>query len=124
MIYELTVYGYYGGYTMKIKKKCPFCSNVTEVEVKDADMRKYEGGMLVQRAFPYLTSMQRDVIVNGTCYECSEKMYNIPAPGHEELFGKRIGECACCGRAVWEKDIKDGVFECGSCHQDEYDEYE
>ena len=68
--------GIIGGYTMKIKKKCPFCSNVTEVEVKDADMRKYEGGMLVQRAFPYLTPMQRDVIINGCCYATTPYITN------------------------------------------------
>lgn len=109
---------------MKIKKRCPFCANVTELEVDDKAMQKYEAGALVQHAFPMLAPMQRDVILNGTCYDCSEKMYNTPAPGHEELFGKHIGECACCGLAVWEKDIKDGIFECGSCHSNEYDIYD
>lgn len=106
---------------MKIKKSCPFCGRTTELTVDAKKYARYAAGEHVQQAFPELAPAQREVIINGCCYNCSEKIYNIPAPGHEEAFGKRLGSCSCCDMAVWEKDVKDGVFLCPSCGYNEYE---
>lgn len=106
---------------MKINRKCPFCGQTTTLSVSDEAYFAWESGTHAQVAFPELTPTQRDVIINGMCYECSEKLYNRPAPGHEEAFGTFLGNCSCCDRAVYEKDVVNGKFTCDSCGGDEYE---
>lgn len=108
-----------------LKHRCGLCGQSYEIKANKIAYSMWKGGASIQNAFPDRNSMERDAIAGRCCFQCFSKMYNMPLPGEEESYGKRIGECSCCGMAVWEKDIKeDGSFECKSCHQDEYDTYE
>ena len=106
---------------MKIKKRC-MCGATTDIEVKEDAYAKWQSGTAIQRVMPDMHFMYRECLISGMCLDCQEKMFNTPAPGHEELFGKHLGNCSCCDRAVYEKDIKDNTFICTACGSDEYEE--
>lgn len=109
---------------MKVEKVCFSCGKVTTIECDDAGYSKWVNGMNILAAMPSLSIMEREALISGMCFDCQEGLFNIPKPGNEVKFGKRIGECDCCGMAVWEKDIKpDGTFRCKSCYGDSVDYY-
>lgn len=61
---------------MKIVVKCPVCivcRQQTRVMVEEDDFYKWQGGMLIQDAFPYLTPTQRELMVSGTHQLCWNK---------------------------------------------------
>lgn len=102
--------------------KCS-CGKITELNVPEDKWQIYlQGVVAVQNIFPDADSFYRETLINGTCYECQEKLFHRPAPGHEKEWGKYIGECACCGAPVRECDIHDGQFKCVSCKCTEYEE--
>ena len=49
---------------------CPFCGKKQIVTVKSEDYDKWENGELIQRAFPYLTSNERETLITGICDNC------------------------------------------------------
>lgn len=108
---------------MNIVKTCPMCNKETVVNMNYKDFLKWQQGALIQEAAPKMHPMKRECLVSGMCFDCQEKVYNTPKPGNEAAFGKRLGECACCGRAVYVKDIVDGKFTCASCKEHEFEEY-
>lgn len=103
---------------MKYKSICPMCCRPSETrgDVTTAQLQDYRTGTLVQKAFPNLDAFDREIIINGTCYDCQEKMYNRPAPGHEEKFGEYICDCDVCGAPLWEKDRKEAGITCPTCY--------
>ena len=103
---------------MICKALCNLCGAVTEIELDDEGRLRYESGMVVQKAFPKLSPMERELIITGTCFSCQEGLFNRPAPGNEEKFGKFIKECECCGCTLWEKDMKEGKLICPSCMEE------
>lgn len=106
---------------MKITKRCPFCGKETTIDVEARRYKRFEAGVNVQQAFPNMHVFHRELLISGMCENCYEKIYNTPAPGHEELFGERLGSCECCGMAVYEKDVKDGEFRCKCCGSEAYE---
>ena len=54
---------------------CPFCGKVSEIEVDAEDFMIYCEGELVQNAFPYLSSAEREVIISGICVECQTELF-------------------------------------------------
>lgn len=105
--------------TTKVKKICPFCGKETSVEV---DAKKWDlvlNGTSVQMAFPELDTANREILISGMCYNCQEDFYNMPAPGHEEAFGKFVGYCPDCECRLYEKDFDAStkMYNCPSCHQ-------
>ena len=62
---------------MKVNRKeyivityCPFCKHAHEVPVNEADYWDWQDGELVQNAFPYLTSNERELLISGICPSC------------------------------------------------------
>ena len=109
--------------TIKIKYTCPVCKQEYTIEADKERYAQYQSGTMLQVAFSDKKPIERDAIVGRCCMPCFSKMYNEPLPGEEDKFGERIGECSCCGQAVWSKDIVDGSFTCRACGQNEYDAY-
>lgn len=110
---------------MKVKKFCPMCMKQTEVDVDITQEEYYnylDSDKNIQAVFPKMHPMARDFLRIGICFNCSESLYNSPAPGNEKAFGKHLGNCACCDRAVWEKDLVEGKFICTVCGSNEYEE--
>lgn len=53
-----------------VGRKCPFCGEYHEVLVSEADFAAWQGGELVQNAFPYLSVDDREILVSGICPKC------------------------------------------------------
>lgn len=63
---------------MKINVKCPpcpDCKKVGRVEVEEADFYRWQKDELIQVAFPYLDSDQREMLMTGYCKECWAKLW-------------------------------------------------
>ena len=55
---------------IKIETMCPVCGKKQFVRVKSDDYDKWENGELIQIAFPYLTSNERETLITGICDNC------------------------------------------------------
>ena len=55
--------------------KCPFCGEISFVDVLKEDLSKYQKGELIQNCFPYLDASEREVLISGICFECQEKIF-------------------------------------------------
>lgn len=106
---------------MKVEKTCFSCGQVTTIECNESEYLKWKNDTNIQHAMPSLSVMERETLISGLCFDCQEKLFNMPKPGNEAKFGARLGECDCCGMVVWEKDINpDGTFICKSCGETSY----
>lgn len=45
------------------------------IKAKNTDLLNWQGGQLVQIAFPYLSAEEREMLISGTCKECWDKMF-------------------------------------------------
>ena len=104
-----------------ITKECYLCGKPKKVKCNEIEGRNHQKRNLIKTEKPYLSNMEVEALTNGLCYDCIEKLFNVPKPGKEKLFGVRLGKCSCCDRPVWEKDIKlGGIFICSYCSGTEY----
>lgn len=55
--------------------RCPFCGHANEVAVNEMDYLDWQDGMLVQKAFPYLSADKREMLISGICPTCWEKTF-------------------------------------------------
>lgn len=99
---------------LKQSFKC-MCGKTTQLDIDSARLSRVQAGEHVQHVFPDASPFFREVIISGTCYDCQQKLFNRPAPGHEKEWGAFIGSCPCCDRAIYEKDVKDGKYTCTAC---------
>ncbi|MDF2792131.1 MAG: hypothetical protein K0S80_5233 [Neobacillus sp.] len=60
---------------MTIPKKCRVCGTVHSVEVKQRDFMRFQAGIHVQHAFPYLTADKRELLVSGVCGKCFDEIF-------------------------------------------------
>ena len=58
---------------------CPFCGKRQYVTVEQKDYDRYVKGEHAQKAFPYLTPAEREIIISGICEECWDKMFKREA---------------------------------------------
>lgn len=58
-----------------IKKTCPLCGKTTHIAVNGDDYEKWQNGTLIQRAFPYMSAEEREVLITGLCYDCQAKVF-------------------------------------------------
>lgn len=107
-----------GGHGKKpITKKCPMCGKSRTLYVDAHSYELWMKGAKVQGAFSNLDAFDREFLITGTCLDCQEKIFNKPAPGHEDRFGELIGNCPTCDCAIWTKDaISEDTYKCPSCH--------
>ena len=54
---------------------CLHCNDLLWVAAKAEDFAKWEGGMKVQDAFPYLSNGDREIIISRTCEKCWDEMF-------------------------------------------------
>jgi len=54
---------------------CIVCGQASMVPVMRSDFERWQGGELVQRAFPEMPPAQREVLVTGTHPECWDSIY-------------------------------------------------
>lgn len=49
---------------------CPICHRANFVEVNEADYWDWRDGALAQDVFPYLSTNERGMLINGICSTC------------------------------------------------------
>lgn len=54
---------------------CPYCGCDNKVRVFKDDLIKWENGELAQKAFPYLSADEREMLISGYCPICWDKMF-------------------------------------------------
>lgn len=54
---------------------CRVCQKRVEIKVKHADFHKWQSGMLIQNAMPYLSKQDREMLISGTCDACFNKLF-------------------------------------------------
>ena len=59
-----------------VEKKCRECERVFRLRVAVFDFKAWLGGALVQSAFPYLSSDDRELLVSGICGACFDQMFS------------------------------------------------
>lgn len=60
---------------IRLEMRCPFCGGNHAVEVKEVDYNAWQSGELAQRAFPYLSSTEREQIISHICPKCQEAVF-------------------------------------------------
>lgn len=67
-----------------IIKTCISCQKEYKIEVNTADLYSYMNGELAQRAFPYLSAAERELIISGVCDKCFTDMFKDDSEETEE----------------------------------------
>lgn len=98
------------------ESECPICGEVFTIGIDVADdvAEKIDSGIMTLKEATEPGTFDREVFISGMCYDCQEKTFNRPAPGHEEEWGKCAGECPVCGCPIYDKNLADD--KCPQCH--------
>lgn len=57
------------------KIQCQYCGQFHYVQAFDTDVNKWQEGMFIQDAMPYLTPDERELFISKMCSECWEKFF-------------------------------------------------
>lgn len=60
---------------IEIITTCPFCGEEHTVVVEHFDYLSWNAGELAQKAFPYLSADEREMLISGICPTCWEKTF-------------------------------------------------
>jgi hypothetical protein len=58
-----------------LQAQCIRCKDTHVLMVSNHDLKRWEGGELIQNAMPYLTAGEREILISGVCETCFGKMY-------------------------------------------------
>ena len=66
--------------------KCPCCGQVSTIKLDPEKAKAFDEGLklyteyraLMQNAFPFLTSDERELLISGTCPKCWNDMFGMP----------------------------------------------
>lgn len=59
----------------KLTATCRICKINFELMVNENDFRDWQAGTLIQRAMPYLSPAERELLITSTCGDCFDKMF-------------------------------------------------
>lgn len=110
---------------IKYDFQCSMCGKLheVEIEVSDEDAAKISFGEMSLKDATAPGTFDREIFISGMCYDCQEKVFNRPAPGHEEEWGLPSGECPVCGSPLYKRDIDaDFCPQCKCCISEEESE--
>jgi hypothetical protein len=62
-------------YDTVYKVSCPFCSAINLVSANVKDVEVWKAGELIQRALPYLTTNERELLISGICPPCWDSTF-------------------------------------------------
>ena len=54
---------------------CPLCKRKNSITVDKNDYEKWHSGTLIQRAFPYLSPAEREMLKTGICDTCWKELF-------------------------------------------------
>lgn len=60
---------------MKLFRKCRHCKEVFTLEVEPQDYNAWVTGTLIQKAMPYLSRGDRELLITGLCGDCFNAVY-------------------------------------------------
>lgn len=60
---------------VELERICIVCHKYYKMSVPAEGLRKWKSGMLVQKAFPELSSSEREQIITGTHPECWDSLF-------------------------------------------------
>lgn len=100
---------------------CSSCGkkHTYQFECTDGKKELIERGDISIKEITERGTFQREVFISGMCYDCQEKVFHRPAPGHEEAWGNPVAECTECGCPLYQKDVDEK--KCPQCGCTEYD---
>lgn len=55
--------------------QCGICRQMFAITVTTDDYEEWKAGAFVQRAFPYLTAAQRELLISKTCGPCFDRLF-------------------------------------------------
>ena len=58
---------------MLASRNCLMCGTIQHIYVNYADFMAWRDGMLIQKAMPYLTPDEREMLISQTCGSCWDK---------------------------------------------------
>lgn len=67
-----------------VANRCPMCNKIHTVDVNDVDFQKWQAGVSIQIAFPYLSADEREILMTGTCSKCWDKIFSIEEDEEED----------------------------------------
>lgn len=62
--------------SVDIKTKCFYCGSIKILTVNAERYELWKAGMLIQKAFPSLSSDDRERLMTGICTECWDSMFS------------------------------------------------
>ena len=57
-----------------INKQCMVCKQNVEIKVKAEDFQSWQKGTLIQNAFPYLSTDEREILISNICGTCFDRL--------------------------------------------------
>ena len=60
---------------VRIEITCPFCGATHYVEVAERDYNNWHSGELAQKAFPYLSTTEREQLISYMCPKCQKSFF-------------------------------------------------
>jgi len=63
------------GCTVTITGVCPFCGKEWSIAVSALDFAIWQAGELIQKAFPYLSAGERELLISGMCADCQKEIF-------------------------------------------------
>ena len=58
-----------------LTETCKKCSGIEVLRVATQDLHDWKNGELIQKALPYLTVDQRELLISGVCGPCFDGMF-------------------------------------------------
>jgi len=62
---------------MHITTVCPECHSDKIIKVETRDWLKWNSGVYVQNAFPYLSPEDRESLITGYCGDCWDNLFSF-----------------------------------------------
>lgn len=59
----------------EVNTYCPVCQEWHKVVVKFDDLMAWKNGEPIEKAMPYLTASEREMLISGICAECWAKIF-------------------------------------------------
>ena len=70
---------------LTVANRCPMCGKVHTVNVNDVDFQRWQAGVSIQNAFPYLSAEEKEIIMTGICPKCWNSMFLIEEEEDEDI---------------------------------------
>lgn len=95
------------GEKIKVPCTCPMCKQTQDIEVDADAYDAWQGGELIQNAFPDLSPDEREALKTGICGKCWDEMFGGPEDFEDEDEYEEIAECKGRDKAVKEESDLD-----------------